>query len=94
MDYLCIFVLVLIPKSKTHGHFKSDHAAGTTAAPDQQRYALAGSPCARRALELPTTYKTSLHQTKNCWILQYGVNIHTIYINDSLVVWESRLTIL
>ena len=33
MDYLGVLVLVLIPTSKTHEQFKSDHAAGTTNAP-------------------------------------------------------------
>ena len=37
MDYLGIVILVLIPKSKTHEHFKSDHAAGKTAGPERNR---------------------------------------------------------
>ena len=37
MDYLGIVILVLIPKSKTHEHFKSVLDAGKTAGPEKNK---------------------------------------------------------
>ena len=63
-----------------------------TPEPKQQRYTFAGSPRPGAPYSVQDLPAPNI-RTLNFWIVKYVINIHTMYIKDSLVVWDLSLTI-